>query len=204
MREEKHIDVSGGNVQIGTNGSHQYQYNFYGAEFAERINAAMAVQNGAPVVLQVEQSQAAERAERDMDTIFHLMRHLNVPMMDAYLDRSPARVRDTIFDMHDAWKAIFRSSTFIIYDETMDRLVRDFYQAWHEVVVKGLPYYEPSDTPGDRVFGRAEFDLFDSPGQEECFRELLSQWEPLTRKFKAMMECINHKYVIDWKDVTIK
>jgi len=80
MREEKHIDVSGGNVQIGTNGSHQYQYNFYGAEF----------------------------------------------------------------------------------------------------------------------------DLFDSPGQEECFRELLSQWEPLTRKFKAMMECINHKYVIDWKDVTIK
>lgn len=175
-------------------------YNIYGGVVQIAPNAATATQN----IGCIAHSAGQMKKERDETTIRNLMRHMNVPLMDDYFGRGPARVKSKIFDMHDAWNVIINDSTFIIYNRRLSNLVHDFFDTWHSMVLNSLAHYEDSNTPGDVVFGQAEFDLFRNQQQMCDFDNLICGWETLNVKFTAMIDCIKRKYIIDWEDVAIK
>ena len=175
-------------------------YKIYGGVVQIAPNATTAIQNIGGKADIAEQ----KKKESDETTIRFLMRHMYVPLMDDYFGRGPARVKSKILDMHDAWNDIIHASTFIIYDQRMSNLVHDFFDTWHDMVLSSVAHYEQSKTPGDMIFGQAEFDFFKNPQERQDFDNLICSWQPLYVKFTAMMDCIKSKYVIDMEDVVIK
>jgi hypothetical protein len=196
MEERTNVNVSGGSNQLANHVNNQNQY-FIGDQFADRVLPAQTQQHA-------QRQRTNVKAEHDETTIRHLMRHMDVPLMDEYFGRGPARVKSKIFEMHDAWNGIISSSTFIIYNRKMSALVNDFFDTWHKMVLDSVVYYEDSKNPGDVVFGQAEFDFFRNQQEEHDFYKLMYCWSTLHAKFTAMIDCIKHKYVIDWDDVVIK
>ena len=175
-------------------------YNINGGTVLIAPNATTATQN----IGVTADSAKQKKKDSDEATVRKLMRYMNADLMDAYFRIGPARVKGKVFDIHDAWDGIIHASTFCIYDKKLRDTILKFYFAWDKIIQKGIPYYSPSRTPGDFVYGQAEFDMFDSPEQEQCFNEIMQKWYGTALQFRDMMECIKHKYIIDWEDVVIK
>lgn len=140
----------------------------------------------------------------DEKTVRHLMKYMNVRLMDAYFDRGPARVDIRILSIHDACHEIMASSSFVIYDEDLRRKINHFFDSWNTLLLLGSKYYFASNNGRDVVFGHAEFDMFKDRDEEDCFDEIMGRWDTVTDLFKAMMDCIKQKYVIDYSDVLIR
>ena len=142
----------------------------------------------------------------DEKTVRHLMRYMNVLLMDAYFDRGPARVDLRILSIHDACYEIITSSSFVLYDENLRSKVNRFFDSWNNLLLLGSKYYSASNNGQDVVFGEghAEFDTFKDRDEEDCFDEIMGRWNAVADLFKAMMDCIKQKYVIDYGDVLIK
>lgn len=161
-------------------------------------NATTAIQNIGGI------ADCDERKNSDETIVRKLMRSMNMDMMESYFSIGPSRVKGQVFDIYNAWNNIINSSTFCIFDKELKQAIMTFYFTWDEIIRKGIPYYSPSHIAGDFVFGHAEFDMFDSPEQEQCFDEIMLKWNSTALKFRDMMQFIKERYVIDWNDVVIK
>ena len=161
-------------------------YNINGGTVQIAPNATTATQNFAGTADNAEQ----KKKDSDEVTVRKLMRYMNADLMDAYFRIGPTRVKGKVFDIHDAWDGIIHASTFCIYDNKLRDAILKFYFAWDKIIQKGIPYYSPSRTPGDFVFGNAEFDMFDSPEQEQCFDEIMLKWNSTALKFRDMIQFI--------------
>lgn len=166
-------------------------------------NATQVVQN----IYYANTNDVEARHSSDERTILHLMRYMNVLLMDSYFERGPARIDKKVITIHDAWNEILSSSTFVIYDEELRVRVKEFFTAWHALIAIGSMHYFFSNNGMDFVFGvggGAEFDAFKNDEEEQCFDELLKRWHPLFLLFTSMMDCIKQRYVIDFSDVVVK
>ena len=163
-------------------------------------DSAIASQNIGGITDSIEQ----QRQNIDESSVRKLMRYLNVDMMESYFRIGPSRVKGQVFDIYNAWNNIINSSAFCIYDTELRNAIIAFFFAWDEIIRKGIPYYSPSHIAGDFVFGHAEFDMFDSPEQEQCFDEIMKKWYGTAIKFGEMMNLIKQRYAIEREDIGMR
>ena len=118
-------------------------------------------------------------------------------IMDSYF-RDVTFIDDRIFTIHACWYEGINAGSFIIYDEETNKVVMDFYNAFHALIDKSSNCYE-------YVLGsqnRARFigyigDAFPNEKDRQNFYEITKLAIGLQAKYQAMLALVKRKYKLD-------
>lgn len=145
----------------------------------------------------------AAQIKNDEKYIRLLMHNTNVYLIEQYFERGPQRIDTRVVLMRDIWYNIINSPDFIIYDKELSKAITGFFDPWNKIIVEGQTFYFTSNTPGDYVFGGggAQFDMFRNSEESAFFDKLIFVWNELYQNFRAMIDFVKTRYVIDFEDI---
>ena len=137
------------------------------------------------------------RKENDVKWLTTLFSNFSLYRIENYLDRSPEKVEDIVFECHDLWNKIINSLAFKIYHPELRGLIMDFYSTWEIIVKMGLSYYGPSSVPKYYRFCGYSADIFQTPEHEKVFFDICDKMDEMKQKLSKLVEYIKDNYEID-------
>ncbi len=140
--------------------------------------------------------------ERDKDQVSELMHYFSTYAMDEYLKEGPYYISDILLNSSDAWKSIVLASAFQIFNPTLFKVLKPFYELFFQMTNHG-ECYEP--TNGDKY--RLVQPMFGvvNKQNEETIRWLHDNMKELANRYKAFIQYIKSHYPdIDLKETSMQ
>jgi len=177
-------------------------------EYCEMLQMNMAqnmvvtqlpIKNDAPVAPQdIHPFSNDHKKELDVQTVTDLFTYFSTYLMDDYLRQDPENIDTRIVLICDCWDAMIGASSFIIYNPVTNKVVRDFYEPFSELIHEGGKYYGPHDiNPHMYHFYGYEHDEFISVEKERKFYDFARKMQELYPLYNRMMEHVKNEYPLN-------
>jgi len=148
--------------------------------------------------------QSDFRKTQDRKIVEKLIGNFSFPLMDEFLTGYPDIIDERVFISLDIWNATIDSSTFRIYDPTLNGLIIEFHSKWRESAHIGYKYY--STIPGQRrvKFEGLQHDYFVSDEAEKVFNTIIKIHQAMLPILKEMARYIMDNFEIDLDETSKK
>lgn len=134
------------------------------------------------------------KKQRDVKNISLLLGQIHINTFDWFVEEFPAQIVDRIFFFWEGFKGILSSSTFHLYDEQLESLIKDLHRNWGEALNHGERYYSNFDQIKAYKFGSPTPEGWDKK-DNEIFKKLMELKPILSKSFKDVLTYIRANYV---------
>ncbi|PAL20028.1 HNH endonuclease [Acetobacter syzygii] len=117
------------------------------------------------------------RRERDVASMRQLMSCLNIPALEQHIHQLPHTITETDLFFHQAFSDLRNSTSFHLYDPTLDETTKNLSEAWDRATQYAYRY---------RSCGNGHY-IFSNEGDAPLSSDQQTDWDNIEKERHAMM-----------------
>lgn len=133
----------------------------------------------------------------DRKTVRKLFSYFSTDVMDAFFRQSPSRIDSLVVLIKDDWSSMIGAGSFILYNQETNRVIRDFFDLFAQIIHKGSVDYVLDSNPNYFRFAGYEHDMFESQERAKIFYKYVEQIQRLEPLYNQMLNHIKMLYKLD-------